>query len=130
MCAYAGDGGTMRKLCDPPGLSERCVPGCSGRWTGAMRPGEMRRMLEKQEARLETKPYNEVVLDPTPCAEQPEQAIEAIFFTAGTVCRADKRCYEYSRQVAEAFAEVTGARVPLVEMDVNNWGAPFREVPW
>ena len=26
--------------------------------------------------------------------------------------------------------EVTGARVPLVEMDVNNWGAPFREVPW
>ena len=28
LCSYGNDGGTMTKLCDPPGLSATCIPGC------------------------------------------------------------------------------------------------------
>lgn len=27
-CAYSGDGSTMNKMCEPPGLSSSCMPGC------------------------------------------------------------------------------------------------------
>ena len=128
LCAYAADGGSMRKLCDPPGLSSHCVPGCSGGWSGATRKGEMKHMLERQEVRLETKPYNEVVLDPTPCAEEPGDAIEAVFTLAGTTCRADVRCHDYTAQFKQIFEAEVGVGLPLVELDVHNWRAPFRDV--
>ena len=133
LCSYAGDGGTMRKLCDPPGLSEHCVPGCGhgsmrpGPWTGSMRKGELKSMLKKQETRLEQKPYNELVVDPSPCVEQPGEAIEAVFFIAGSACRADSRCYEYSKQVRDDFVASTGVEIPLVELNPYNWRTPFRE---
>ena len=133
MCSYAGDGGTMRKLCDPPGLSEQCVPGCGhgsmrpGPWTGSMRKGELKSMLKKQETRLEQKPYNELVIDPSPCIEQPGEAIEAVFFIAGSACRADSRCYQYSKQVRDDFVASTGVEIPLVELNPYNWRNPFRE---
>lgn len=27
-CAYASDGGTMQRMCVPPGLTSQCTPGC------------------------------------------------------------------------------------------------------
>ena len=29
-CAFAGDAGTRARICDPPGLSDTCTPGCTG----------------------------------------------------------------------------------------------------
>lgn len=29
-CAFAGDAGTRARVCDPPGVSDTCTPGCTG----------------------------------------------------------------------------------------------------
>lgn len=124
LCAYAGDGGTMSKLCDPPGLSDHCVPGCSS----SVSEDAVRQMLVLQEKRLETKPYNEVVLDPKPYVEHPDSAIEAVFYLAGEKCRKDQRCYDHSKQVHTDFLSSVGTNIPLLELDPYAWHAPFREV--
>ena len=75
LCAFSKDGSTQSdRVCDPPGVSARCVPGCSyhGRltWCGqgndrncAWQPNRLGSMLEEQSAmhnRGPTDRYNEV----------------------------------------------------------------------
>merc|ERR1711988_319490 len=31
-CAFPGDGGTRARVCDPPGESPTCSPGCTDEW--------------------------------------------------------------------------------------------------
>ena len=37
-CAYVTDSGTDMRRCDPPGKSDRCTPGCSGKGVNAGGP--------------------------------------------------------------------------------------------
>ena len=30
LCSYTSDGGTMTKICQPPGVTDKCIPGCWG----------------------------------------------------------------------------------------------------
>lgn len=84
LCSYHGDGHSMAKTCSPPGLSERCTPGCPGSYqrcdtvvattwcdcprTGylcAWRPNQLEQMMNEQEEEdpngfFDQKGYNEV----------------------------------------------------------------------
>ena len=59
LCSYAADAGSMSVVCDPPGVSATCVPGCwSGEpswctqarpWQCAWQPAELGIMMQKME---------------------------------------------------------------------------------
>ena len=94
LCSYFYDGGTMAKLCDPPGVSRRCVPGCYAEgsenavWCDppdaiyqcAMKPDMLGTMMTEHKIRRHT--YNEVVVGTRAWARNPPATIEAIFYMA------------------------------------------------
>lgn len=87
-CSYAGDGGSMNKVCDPPGQSEQCLPGCwdaGPEWCGvsqvdcngpfpAEQLDEMMRRHSSPTARLR---YNEVIVDADWFIQQLPHSVEA-----------------------------------------------------
>ena len=88
LCSYHGDGHSMAKACDEPGVSKWCVPGCGGgyeqcevvqktSWCScevgdflcAWKPDELEGMMRQQQEEapngfLELKGYNEVRTSP------------------------------------------------------------------
>ena len=95
LCGFSKDGGTQTdRVCSPPGVSERCLPGCSYRgkltWCDgwyktpcAWRPKQLGKMLQAQQAMHETSPtgrFNEVIVDAAHFGRHLPSAVEAIFF--------------------------------------------------
>jgi len=106
-CSYPGDGSTMKRLCDPPGQSAACTPGCGGRGTNsgpawcdptagvevncAWRPTDLSGMMRHHQANMRRKHaadarlpscfkcYNEVVLDSAAAARQLPDIVAAFF---------------------------------------------------
>ena len=107
LCTFPQDASTQQdRVCDPPGLSARCVPGCSvhGRLTWceharsdgkcAFRPDDWGGMLAEQ-SRLRHRGgdardgYNEVIVDAAHFADHLPTIVEAIFFMGRD---SDERC--------------------------------------
>ena len=71
-CAYSSDGGSQGVVCNPPGRSEFCTPGCK-RWCDPARgyrnwgcswpPDHLRDMIEQQKVLEPDGGYNEVIVD-------------------------------------------------------------------
>jgi hypothetical protein len=103
LCAFHGDGTTDARWCDPPGRSERCIPGCWAQaglgdgmraWCAsnaqheppkemcAWKREDLKEMLATNlaQAQSRTQSYNEVVVDAAPWVRNMPHTIEAIFF--------------------------------------------------
>ena len=95
LCGFSKDGGTQTdRVCNPPGVSDRCLPGCSYRgkltWCDswykepcAWRPEHMGKLLQAQQAMHRNSPtdrYNEVIVDAVHFGQHLPSAVEAIFF--------------------------------------------------
>jgi len=104
-CAYPGDGSTMNKMCDPPGASAHCVPGCptghgDADWCQsrqeslqkygqcAWRPDQLDQLLQVQHDMIShaanfnggSSGYNELVINPGSFASNLPHTIVAVFF--------------------------------------------------
>ena len=148
LCSYHYDANTFGRKCDPLGLSERCVPGCSTEPPGkcdwcedcpnwgqcAFRPSQLNEMLTKHAAlkplgdKWQNRGYNELVLDAARWNAQIPRAFEAFFYMK-------KNASGGSRAEAEAvhrlFRDDFGypfdpnSHAPLLTLDPWNWSAPF-----
>jgi hypothetical protein len=119
-CAYSADGGTQGRLDGGCG-AHWCTRAVS--WECSWRPTDLQAMMETQEeARANTKRYNEVILLPRLGWEaRLPGLVEAIFFVASE----DK-----ARRVHADFLRRFGARwVPLLRLDLGSSERPFTYVP-
>ena len=131
LCSYGMDGGTMTKLCNPPGISRTCVPGC---WEGtpnwctldsvydcAWRPENVSVMLRLQMGAPYT--YNELVLGTESWLRDPVSAIEAIFYMRGSPFQESKARGVHAGLVQDH--RDARERVPVLTMDLSNADEPF-----
>jgi len=142
LCGYKQDGGTMGKVCSPPGISEQCVPGCRLQrptWSDGLRRsrGQLWQLLEEQEEDMisglrngvrscgqDTCYYNELVLSANVWVQHLPQIIEAIFFPKfahDAEGKARSSLWRFHMQYPGVF-------VPLVSLDLANIDAPFEVV--
>ena len=109
LCAYDSDGGTDKRTCDPPGVHDKCIPGCNQRdhvnsqpqwctptksgWPCAWQPDQLPAMLHSQRQRWKSmdgnanptlERYNEVVLSSTVYHADLPSNIEAVFYIASS----------------------------------------------
>lgn len=157
LCSYPGDGGTINRLCHPPGLSSKCVPGCyreqahgggefwcsddgaDGGGECSFRPSATSSMLEIQR----TLPmgggqttYNEVIVEFESWRQYQPRSIEAVWYmgkmphcsSQGTAMM----CETYARQVHTNFMAsfgLTREQFPLLVFDPFDWVRPFSLAP-
>lgn len=122
----------MTKLCNPPGVSTTCIPGCNTgsqpAWCSttsvydcAWRSVDLAYMLELQMHAPHT--YNELVVGTQRWLEDPVASIEAFFFARGAADQEQKARAVRSSLIAEhGHAHL---RVPLISMDLSRGDAPF-----
>jgi hypothetical protein len=131
LCAYGNDGGTMTKLCDPPGISATCLPGCyqgTPNWCTrdsvydcAWKRDNVSEMLRLQMGAPYT--YNEFVLGTERWKQDPVAAIEAFFFVRGSPLTESKARDAHASLVVDR--PDAAARVPILSMDLGDADAPF-----
>ena len=145
LCSYHYDANTFGRKCDPLGLSERCVPGCSTDPPGkcdwcedcpnwgqcAFRPSQLNEMLTYHAAskplgdKWQNRGYNELVLDAAVWNTQIPRAFEAFFYmkTGGDRAGAE----EVHRLFRDDFGYPfdPNSHAPLLTLDPLNWAAPF-----
>ena len=143
LCSYSSDGSTMNKMCDPPGVTEACVPGCptghlDAEWcrrrddeTGSLcgwQPTQTDQMLMQQSERGQVSaPYNELVLDAGAWEDALPQTVSAVFYPV--FAREDQK--QRARAVHLGFLRryaLTRYTLPLLEYDPEG-GDAFVEVP-
>lgn len=126
----------MTKLCDPPGVSPTCIPGCNSgaqpAWCSntsvydcSWRPANLADMLDLQMGAPYT--YNELVIGTQGWLEDPVASIEAFFFSRGAVDQEVKANMVRSSLVAEHGD--ARSRVPLLSLDLTRSKAPFAVPP-
>lgn len=141
-CAYNGDGQTFNWKCNPPGRTDRCIPGCTtdpprdcnwciteGRheckdYNGcAWRHTELRQMLAAPGA---GRTYNELVLSSTVWETGLPSIIVAVFYPATEHCARDPRCKARAERLHQGFrATFSGSAAPLLTLDQTHWDRPF-----
>lgn len=115
----------MNKLCDPPGVSATCVPGCYNgepNWCsadniwdcGAWKPTDLKQMLTMQTAAPYT--YNEVVIGTTAWLEDPVNAIEAFFYTGEAQANAARAAHA---TMVEDHPEAA-SKIPVLRLDLGS----------
>ena len=127
----------MTKLCDPPGVSATCTPGCdTGSWqdwctvpTGtlyncAWRPVDLAYMLELQMGAPYN--YNELVVGTQRWLQDPVASIEAFFFSRGAGDQEQKASAVHSSLIAE-YGHAR-SQIPLLSLDLTRGDAPFAVV--
>lgn len=130
-CAYSGDGSTMNKMCDPPGASDRCMPGCplghdDTRWCTrrdegnqcAWRGNQLDQML-MQQVEQHDGGYNEIVLDASSWERGLPHTISAVFYPSF----AHDEQKRHARQIHASFLRkyaLSSADVPLVEYNPRS----------
>ena len=143
LCGYGSDGGSMNKLCEPPGRSSKCLPGCGapagprhGDWLSepgwcnnlsvydcAWSPDDLRYMLTLQSGAAWT--YNELVVGTQSWLRDPVAQIEAFFFSRNANEQKQRALDAYSSFV-DAHGEDSRARkVPVLGFDLEAAGGPF-----
>ena len=149
LCAMSGDGGTMSVVCDPPGVSNACVPGCwscldesnqpipscqptwcteSQPWQCGWKPSELQGMLMQQEANLigsacvvDGKCYNEVIVDTETFEAHLPHSLEAFFFLSTSSMSDEAHAREVHSSFLASYAGlVTAHAVPLLKLTLSN----------
>ena len=151
LCAFAGDGGTRARVCDPPGTSEHCTPGCTDKYNpwcemskvvrsqdvwcdgNPWRPDGLRTMLDGWQRR---KPpwntFNEVVFDGEHAENQLPGSIEAFFYLLNDMCPMNDLCKQHTERMHWKFLReyhVTSQEYPLLGLRLDEWNNPFVVVP-
>ena len=139
-CAYAGDGGSNRRSCNPLGLSSTCVPGCMTRgmnggfiWCNpdprAKNSGQCAWQPQHLDLPMQGQWYggvrsgiNELVFDQNTFEINLPHSVEAVFWD-------DQRTDGVKeRAVHRKFCETFGLsldQVPFVRLGVGNGGQLF-----
>ena len=153
LCAYPQDGGTENRVCDPTGVSAKCLPGCytetidgSPCWCDeiapawscpngtvanlsspcAWKPTDLKQALTKQQT---VNTYNEIIVDTSKYAAALPGSLEAIFFLATSDCATAPLCEGLARKThAAALAkyQLTAAKLPLLLLNQSEPRRPFR----
>jgi hypothetical protein len=135
-CAYPSDGGSQKVVCDPPGRSERCTPGCKTRcdpakgwrnWGCAWAPEHLKNMLEQQRILEPHGGYNEVILDAATWKANLPRTIMGVFVHID----AQPRDRAYATAVHAAFLRaygIDGSQTALLEYNATSATAPFRDI--
>ena len=124
----------MTKLCNPPGVSATCIPGCNTgsqqAWCSfptrrvydcAWRPADLYYMLELHMGAPYT--YNELVVGTQRWLQDPVASIEAFFLSRGAADQEQKASAVRSSLIAEhGHARL---QVPLLSLDLARDDAPF-----
>ena len=138
LCAYAADAHTFDLTCAPPGVSDGCAPGCkfAGRMAeGARPPMQLAAVLadyvDPTRTRVNTRKYNELVLDFEVWRAALPRTIEAFFYPSTEACAAHDECEPRTRRAHAAFraAYPHDPPPPLLTIDPMNWAAPFAVAP-
>ena len=144
-CAFPGDAGSRARVCNPPGPSDSCTPGCTDKWhpwCDASRPdvwcdgnpwspNMLSLMLEAYRHR--PAPYashNEFVIDAQFLDTHLPHSVEAFFYPLTEDC--DERCSQQVRRAHADFLQVHAASeavVPLLALRIDNWDEPFIVAP-
>lgn len=125
-CSWAADGGTMEKVCEPPGESQYCLPGCwievpnwctpVRNWQCAFKPNELGAMMRMYET-TNANHYNEVILDANWYVQHLPDSLEAMFIK-------DINDQDTRRSHAQFLERYPGADVPLL-LYTGNLAEPF-----
>ena len=144
----AGSGGTRARVCDPPGESDKCTPGCTDvyhTWCDGIskadvwyygdpwKPEMLQIMLEGYRHRAPPwNTHNELVIDAEHSDSQLPGAVEAFWYPLTTGCQTSTKCKAYTeRQHAKFLMEysLTNQDVPIVGLRLKHWEHPFVAVP-
>jgi len=144
----AGSGGTRARVCDPPGLSDDCTPGCTDpyhTWCDGVSkadvwcdgdpwaPDMVQTMLEGYRQRgAPYNTYNELVIDAEYSESQLPGAVEAFWYPLTDVCETSTKCKAYTQSMHAKFLkeyELTVEDCPLVGFRLGHWEHPFIAVP-
>jgi len=158
LCAYPYDVGTLERVCEPRGVSEWCIPGCTpypghstwcdlNNWefpcafrpsalTAAMRRrDELAREVAATKIWDDHKYYDELIFESAAFVEKLPHSVEAMFYVP-TNCDGDihdgPRCEDYVRAAHRKFLQnftLSEIQVPLLKFDLWNWDAPFSAMP-
>jgi len=136
-CAYPADGGSESKNCEAG--QEGCLPGCGAKWckfnpaiphnmdTNCAWPAaDLQRVLQLQ-AHGNSR-YNEVVVDAKAFVDNLPRSIEAIFYVKGSKAEDEARRVHADFLATFGETSLSARRVPLLEMDMGNPDAPFKDV--
>ena len=135
-CAYASDGGSQSAVCNPPGRSATCTPGCKvhcdpakgWRNWGCSWPAEhLKDMLEQQRIVEKDGGYNEVIFDSATWKAHLPRTVMGVFVHTHALPR-DRA---YATSVHAAFLQaygLTAADAPLLEYNASHATAPFSEI--
>ena len=139
-CSYFVDGSSMNKLCDPPGATDECTPGCptghpDASWCKlrsdsqcAWRPERLDQMLMQQFEQGKGS-YNELILDAYTWSQNLPHTITAVFYPF----YAAEGQKQHARDVHKDFLRhyrLTMTDVPLFVYDPRDQKQPFKpEVP-
>ena len=131
LCGYGSDGGSMNKLCNPPGVTENCIPGCqtgsqpswctnTSVYDCAWSPPDLAYMLTLQTGAPYT--YNELVIGTQGWLTDPAASIEAFFFSRTAGEMRDKAWGAHSSLMAQ---DAAADRVPVLSLDLSRLERPF-----
>lgn len=153
-CAYPSDAGSRARVCDPPGPSESCTPGCTDSWHpwcdgnqhdvwcsgNPWSPNMLPTLLEGFMGR-QASTYNEFVLDAAYSVHNLPASVEAFFFPMSDRCVGDGHmrledlrdggttpCVaDVVRSHSRFLLEygLSADEVPLLAMKLDDWDAPF-----
>ena len=143
-----GSGGTRARLCDPPGQSDECTPGCTDvyhSWCDGIskadvwcdgdpwKPEMLQIMLEGYRHRAAPwNTHNELVIDAEHSDSQLPGAIEAFWYPLTDGCQTSTKCKAYTERMHAKFLteySLTTQDVPIVGLRLKHWEHPFVAVP-
>ena len=149
-CAFPGDGGTRARVCDPPGLSAECTPGCTDiyhTWCDGhskddvwcdgdpWRPEMLKQMLEGYRHRgAPWNTHNELVIDAEYSEAMLPRSVEAFWYPLNDFCKTATKCQAYTERMHAKFLReysLTAEDVPLVglRLEPDGFEHPFIAVP-
>ena len=158
LCGYPMDVGSLTRTCNPQGVTDWCIPGCTpypghstwcdlnhDQWPCAYRPESLTRIMTLRDgmAAQKTKPqhkmwddgkyYDELIFESAAYMRELPKSVEAIFYTTGTCGDVydGPKCAQYARAAHGNFLRhfgLTAKDVPLLKFDLFNWQQPFEDV--
>ncbi|KAL3895239.1 MAG: hypothetical protein SGPRY_013565, partial [Prymnesium sp.] len=111
LCAYYSDGGSQKKQCSPPGVSDRCSPGCARTcsqlrdFRGCSWPASgFQQMMEQQQMLHSGGGHNEVVVDGHHWVENlPSIILAAVMVDGEKDTAASKHAWSFTRKARSDF---------------------------
>ena len=129
LCSWATDAGSMTRICSPPGVSETCIPGCSGGedWCENQKKplycpwgkGRLRDMVAQSQR---GGGYNEVIVGRDDYESRLPQAVEAVVFTGDDRSKAEAVHAKFLGAYGLAASQVPLLHVAPVKAWYTQWG--------